>query len=107
MAKKTKHYIDMPTHQKALDEARMERSESLHMMWVTALNVSLGIGEERLMKKVLPALVAVGEQYLEWAKAGGLYYAKRKLLEATNEVLKTAPFDLWIDKFVLDDGTEL
>ena len=107
MAKKVKHYIDIATHQQALNDARTERSEILHMMWVLAMNISLGIGEERLMKKVLPALCTVGEQYADWRRAGGVYYAKTKLLQATNEVLKKAPFELWVDKFILDDGEVL
>lgn len=107
MARKVKHYIDMASHEKAIDEARMERSELLHMMWVLALNIGLGVGEERLMKKVLPALCTVGEQYADWCRAGGVYYAKTKLLQATNEVLKEYPFELWVDKFILDDGEVL
>lgn len=107
MAKKTKHYIDMATHQQALVEARMERSEILHMLWVLSVNSSLGVGEERFMRDVLPALIGFGEQFHEWCKACGLYYGKQKLLQATNQVLKKAPFELWVDKFILDDGEVL
>lgn len=108
MAKnKNKHYIDIASHKEALKESRMSYSEVLHMIWVVTLNISLGVGEERFMNKVLPVLCSVGKQYEEWCNAGGAYYGKVKLLQATNEVLKKAPFELWVDKFILDDGEVL